>query len=267
MFTTMTNGESVADQFQWGPLGETWWREAAKTVGSTERQLRFACSIHQGASNTAAARAAPYTGNADAIRQVAYRAARTNAVQNLLALAAAEAKGGNNGTVDGAEMRRILSGMARGNDPSMRIRAIESLQKLEERGAELGRVPDDDGFAEWRTVRDFLRLGNGSAVIVLLWDGIDQSLANLPLLHDVVRTCDPEIWARIYGRQSPTTRAVIDAHLADPDWQRAARVKIWKEVGTDVLALPAGAASQHAAVRSAIDARFVNGAESANARG
>jgi hypothetical protein len=35
--------------------------------------------------------------------------------------------------VDAKEARRILSGLARGSDPSIRIRAVESLGKMDER--------------------------------------------------------------------------------------------------------------------------------------
>jgi hypothetical protein len=63
-------------------------------------------------------------------RQAGSRAAKTTAVMNLLALAKA-ANGGDDGTVSPAEARRILSRLARGSDPNVRIKALESLSKLE----------------------------------------------------------------------------------------------------------------------------------------
>jgi hypothetical protein len=78
-----------------------------------------------------AAKAAGYSGDAASIRQAGSRAAKTTAVMNLLALAQAEQAGGDDGTVKGPEARRILSRLARGSDPSVRIRAVELLAKLD----------------------------------------------------------------------------------------------------------------------------------------
>ena len=67
----------------------------------------------------------------NSIRQAGSRAAKSTAVMNLLALAQAEQAGGDDGTVGPAEARRILSRLARGSDPSVRICAVELLAKLE----------------------------------------------------------------------------------------------------------------------------------------
>lgn len=82
-------------------------------------------------SAVGSARAAGYAGDADSIRQAGSRAAKSTAVMNLLALAQAEQAGGDDGTVKGPEAKRILSRLARGSDPSVRIRAVELLAKLE----------------------------------------------------------------------------------------------------------------------------------------
>jgi hypothetical protein len=70
-------------------------------------------------------------------------------------------------------------------------------------------------------------------------------LASLPLLHDLaprIRKTHPELWAKLLERQSPDMRAVLEAHLADPSWQRGAREKLWGEigwiVGSDGKAMP-----------------------------
>jgi hypothetical protein len=121
------------DEFDWSPLGEGFWLEAQKTCGASDLQARFACCHHRGMTATGAARAAGYSGDDASIRQAGHRAAKSNAVVNVLQLAAAEAKGGDDGTVGVAEAKRILSKLARGSDPSVRIKALESLAKLEDR--------------------------------------------------------------------------------------------------------------------------------------
>lgn len=129
----MSDDNTTSCEFDWFPLGETWWREAAKQVGASERQLKFAAARYRGASQTQAAREAGYDlGDPGGTRQAGYRVARGRVVENLLALATAEKEGGTTGTVDRNEARRILTRLARGSDPSIRIRALESLAKLDE---------------------------------------------------------------------------------------------------------------------------------------
>ena len=48
---------------------------------------------------------------------------------NLLALASAEAGGGDDGTVSPGEAIRILSRLARGSDPNVRIKALDSRRR------------------------------------------------------------------------------------------------------------------------------------------
>jgi hypothetical protein len=123
------NGQTT--EFDWSPLGSGFWEEAKKTTGASDMQVRFACCRHRGMTAVGSAKAAGYSGDADSIRQAGSRAAKSTAVMNLLALATAESGGGADGTVSPAEARRILSGLARGSDPSVRIRAVELLAKLE----------------------------------------------------------------------------------------------------------------------------------------
>jgi hypothetical protein len=118
-------------EFDYSPLGPGFWLEAQKTAGASDLQTRFACCRHRGMTAAGAAKAAGYSGDADSIRQAGSRAAKSTAVMNLLALAQAEQAGGDDGTVKGPEARRILSKLARGSDPSVRIRAVELLAKLE----------------------------------------------------------------------------------------------------------------------------------------
>jgi hypothetical protein len=119
-------------EFDWLPLGEGFWTEAAATCGATALQARFACCRHRGMTATGAAKLAGYTADGDGIRQAGSRAAKSTAVMNLLAMAVAEAGGGDDGVVDSAEAKRILSRLARGSDPNVRIKALESLNKLEQ---------------------------------------------------------------------------------------------------------------------------------------
>jgi hypothetical protein len=65
------------------------------------------------------------------MRTEGYRLSRTNKINQLLALAAAEAGGGYDGTLSPTEARQILTSLARGSDPLVRIKAIESLGKLD----------------------------------------------------------------------------------------------------------------------------------------
>jgi hypothetical protein len=123
----------MSNEFDWGSLGESWWTDASTSIGADLRQAKFACCVHRGCSNTEAARQAGYSpGNEEGMRAEGYRVSRSNKVLSLLALANAETGTGPDGTVDKAEAKRILSSLARGSDPAVRIRAIEQLQRMEE---------------------------------------------------------------------------------------------------------------------------------------
>jgi hypothetical protein len=233
--------DSTDPGFDWSPLGEAWWREAAETFKASERQLRFAAAKHRGCSHTGAAREAGY-GTGETVRQVASRAAQTRIVRSLLAFAEAEVgRAGKNGAetiVDAHEAKRILSSLARNADPTIRIRAVEGLSRLDDREVELGRAPDSDGFAPWRVVRDHLQLPNGGTAIMLMWVGEGNTLASLPLLHDVRNRVIAEgygdLWERIRSGYSQSTRVWLDAHVNDPEWQLEARRQLWKEIGIDI---------------------------------
>ena len=119
------------DPFDWGPLGEAWWLETAAQLGASDLQTKFACAKHRGCSNTEAARQAGYEADSDGMRSAGYRAMRSNSVERLLAFAASEG-GGYGGEVDRDEAKRILSSLARGSDPRVRISAVEQLNKMAE---------------------------------------------------------------------------------------------------------------------------------------
>jgi hypothetical protein len=56
--------------FDYSPLGESFWNEAAATTGATELQKKFACARHRGMTASGAARAAGYAGDDDSIPQL-----------------------------------------------------------------------------------------------------------------------------------------------------------------------------------------------------
>ena len=147
-----------------------------------------------------------------------------------------------------------LSDLMRGKDPNLSLRAGTELAKLIEPQAGEGPLfGHEDGFDDWRLVREYLRLPNGAPAIALLWTGQDRALASLPLLHDVAAAVEreaPAVWEQLRRQQNAVGRAMLDRHLANPGWQRDARVKLWSEVGVDIdaPAEPAGASNPQAAV-------------------
>src|SRR5262249_2945532 len=127
----------MTEEIDWGELGESWWREAGANCHATEQQIIFSLHRHKGMTQTGAAKAAGYAGDSDVIRQAGHRAAHSTAVCGLLSMAAAESGKGPDGNVDLAEAKRILSRLARGSDPNVRIKSIETLCKIEREEREL----------------------------------------------------------------------------------------------------------------------------------
>jgi hypothetical protein len=141
-------------EFDWSPLGSAFWEEAKKTTGASDLQVRFAACRHRGMTAVGSAKAAGYSGDADSIRQAGSRAAKSTAVMAMVQLAQIEQAGGDDGTVSPQEARRILSRLARGSDPSVRIRAVELLAKLEreERESRALTVTKHDPIEELREI-------------------------------------------------------------------------------------------------------------------
>ena len=126
----MTENENGID---WGELGEAWWWETGRTIGASERAIKFAACKFASKSNTVAARLSGYGGSSEGgIRSEGYRLARSNKVVQLLSLAAAEAGGGIDGCVTLIESKQILSHLARGSDPSVRIKALNKMHDREQ---------------------------------------------------------------------------------------------------------------------------------------
>jgi len=184
------NEQAFAD-FDWSPLGEGFWLEAQKTTGATDQQTRFACCRHRGMTAVGSAKLAGYAGSDVAIRKAGSQAAKGTAVTNMMALAAAEAAGGDDGTVGVAEARRILSRLARGSDPNVRIKAVEGISKLD-REERANRSPEPEAdpqividwvFGTFKFEYDLLQQQNA-----LGWDEVFRRVVNYatstaPSLH------------------------------------------------------------------------------------
>jgi hypothetical protein len=121
----------MTEEIDWSPLGEDWWLEAGANCHATRQQIVFALHRHKGMTATGAAKAANYAGDETTIRQAGHRAAHSTAVMGLLSMAKAETGKGPDGNVTMNEAKQILSRLARGSDPNVRIKAIESLAKIE----------------------------------------------------------------------------------------------------------------------------------------
>ena len=120
-------------EFDWGQLPQSWWTDTAVKCGATLQQAKFAARKHAGCSNTQAARDSGFgNGKPTCERSEGYRVSRSNKVMQMLALAAVEAGGGYDGGLTRTESRQILTGLARGSDPSIKIKAIESVHKLDQ---------------------------------------------------------------------------------------------------------------------------------------
>jgi hypothetical protein len=177
--------DDAQDGFDYSPLGQSWWIQTARELGASDKQTKFAASKHRGCSNTRAAEESGYTATTEAgLRTTGYRLFRSNIVQRLLAMTVAEG-GGPDGTVDAAEARRILSSLARGSDPSIRIRSVEALAKLDEADRQARRTKEDPSPKEIaRTIlTEFSTLG--PAIIADCQFTNHNTLWGLPFLKEL----------------------------------------------------------------------------------
>jgi hypothetical protein len=232
---TDTNSEDF-----WRPFGESQWREFAETVQASDLQLKFAVARFNGASAAAAAKIAGYAGDRDAIRRAGYQAVRTAAVVGLLDMAAVHAPAEN--ALTDAEVDSRLARLVRSPDPLVMLKATELFDKRKARAKEAGEAPEDDGLNEFRLARDYLCQENGASTFMLFYRAMKKDLghpANYPLLRDVFDLAQHEP----FGQQifdwcgkdlSETMRQLLNDRLADPDYQKETRIKIWKEIGVDI---------------------------------
>lgn len=229
--------------FDWGEKGEAYWRDLGAQCKASEQQIRFACARHGGASATGAARLAGYDpGNDPAtIRQAGYKAIRTTAVAAMLAIANSEDEPSSSPTkvMDKAARLAKLSAIAhKSQDPTLQIRSIEAMNKMQETADEANQSHDTDGFKQWRAARDMLQQAGGAVALLSTFCAADGACpSHLPLLHDVHKAMmrdDPEYWAKTVARYSVHERVWLQKLLDNPKHQIEARIKLWREVGIDL---------------------------------
>jgi hypothetical protein len=126
----------------WAPLGEAKWKELAEGSNASELQLKFAAARFGGMNASAAAKAAGYSGDKDAIRRAGYSALRSTAVQALLELAAINAP--LDARITEKEIDAKLARLIRSGDPLTMLKATELHQKREAaRAAELATAKEE----------------------------------------------------------------------------------------------------------------------------
>ena len=118
----------MTDTDLWHPLGEQRWRELSEGTGASELQLKFAAARFGGASATAAARMAGYSGTADSLRRAGYAAVRSTAVQNLLELAAINAPG--DAKIGDREIDAKIAKLVRSADSNVSLKARSPMGPL-----------------------------------------------------------------------------------------------------------------------------------------
>lgn len=243
----MTDANGTPTEIPWGPLGREWWEAAGAQLHASDRQIAMAACLEASMTRTAAALLAGYTNDKDRARKVGSEVAMSKAVTQLRALARAEAEGDKppspSGDVSFAELRRTYSDLVRSSDPMVKLRAGEALAKLlqPEPRAAGPFSPAWDGNDVNRVARGFLRLKFGAAAYLLLRIGQCSPLSSLEMLHDLYQAVQretPQVWDYILSRVSAVERAEVALQLADPNWQRAEREQVWREVGIDITAHP-----------------------------
>jgi hypothetical protein len=225
----------------WGNLGPAWWDENGRLTRCSERQRKFAAALYQKCTQAKAAQLAGYPGDLEQLRVQGSRAAASDRVRDLLALAEAQDGGASSeDLITSGEIDRRLSRMIRAPDPGTSLKATELWHKLEDRKRERGETPTDDGFSDFRMERDFVSLGPAGACAYLFMDAIRRGdlghPGNLYLLHDTYHVLmqhplGPSIWQHFYSALHDGWRRDIDKWLADPGHQLNNRRKLWAEIG------------------------------------
>jgi phage terminase small subunit len=135
----------IDDTYNWNPLGRSWFARAAMETNATPLQARFAAAKLRGLGHTAAAREA---GIGRTAKSNGYHLAKHPKVIAMLAMATtANGKRPNRleesrpeGEMAGTEARGILTDIARApSDPALKIRAIETLDRIIARDEERDR--------------------------------------------------------------------------------------------------------------------------------
>jgi len=203
----------MADDFDYGQLTKEWWHETGKTIGASDKAIKFSAAKFRGCSNTEAARLAGYGGtNESGARTEGYRLYRSNKVTQLLSLAAAEAGGGIDGCVTLIESKQILSHLARGSDPSVRIKALEALAKMAEREDEAKRGDPEPTLDEILValIAAVPVSGLGACMAMGVWFDKAKSVAVFPFLElcaPIVAQNFPTEWQRFRNAEKRTDTA------------------------------------------------------------
>jgi hypothetical protein len=205
----------------------------------TDQDKAFALAVLGGAKYTQAARMAGFPQDGLSLRRKASALAGTRKIKRFLerARAAGVDQPDDDVVVDKPQRRRLLSRDAIGHDRQAALRAIEQLNKMDELERAAGEAIENDGFSDARMVRGFLELSNGAVALLHLWMGQGYTLSNLPLLLDVYKTIlrdAPEFWASALSKCSVSERAQVERQLSKPNYQLAARVQLWREVGVTI---------------------------------
>jgi hypothetical protein len=212
----------MADDFDWGELGSDWWVRTAAQIGASEKHAKFAARKHAGATNTDAARSAGFGGGSDgSTRSEGYRLFRSNKINQLLAMATAESGTGYDGTVTKQESKSILSHLARGSDPQVRIKSIELLNKLEreEAAANNARAEEtlEENFGKIITLVPEGGIGAFMALSVYIHSG--AFIGNFPFLAEVAPILSrnfPDVWQEWRAKQSAHWFDFLDKMAAGP---------------------------------------------------
>lgn len=104
--------------------------EAAKMLGLSDKQYKFALARLKGANKTQSARAAGYGGSDEDMRSTGSRVAASEKVKAFLKWAETSGAGVPDEPCDSVELKRILSRHARGDDKNTAIRAAEVLHRI-----------------------------------------------------------------------------------------------------------------------------------------
>ena len=120
------------DNFQWPESPDRdWWLRTSMSLGGGERHAKFAAARFRGCSATQAARESGFGGTPMGMRSEGSRVSKTARVLQLIALAQAETRGaGSADTLTLAESKKILTDLARGSDPNVRLKSIDAMTKL-----------------------------------------------------------------------------------------------------------------------------------------
>jgi hypothetical protein len=121
------------DNFNWGSLGETFWRTAGETVRMSEPNLKLLVGVHAGMKIADAARDAGVCS-----RQEGFRMVGTIRSRKVLALAAEKSGTRDLGIMSIQERRMALSALGRSRNPQVRLAAIASLNALDARQSNVG---------------------------------------------------------------------------------------------------------------------------------